>query len=194
MKIYKHWLYLILALVALAAQACSTSARFQGTDLGGTPAPDFRLIDQRGSSVALSDLRGRVVVLTFVYTHCADVCPLIASKLSQVYNQLGTTAKQVSFVAVSVDPEGDTPLSIAEFSRQTGMDGKWIYLTGTRAQLEPVWQAYYLGIETPVPPSTQVGHSSRVVLIDRAGRERVNLDPDFQPADLAHDLKILVGE
>ncbi len=194
MKIYKHWLYLILALVALAAQACSTSARFQGTDLGGTPAPDFRLVDQRGSSVALSDLRGRVVVLTFVYTHCADVCPLIASKLSQVYNQLGTTAKQVSFVAVSVDPEGDTPLSIAEFSRQTGMDGKWIYLTGTRAQLESVWQAYYLGIETPVPPSTQVGHSSRVVLIDRAGRERVNLDPDFQPADLVHDLKILVRE
>lgn len=194
MSIHKSLLVFTLLLIALATLACSTTAPLQGTDLGGAPAPDFRLADQTGNSVALSSLRPRVVVLTFLYTHCTDVCPLIAAKLSRVYDQLGAAAQQVSFVAVSVDPEGDTPLSIAEFSRRVGMEGKWLYLSGPRAQLEPVWQAYYLGIETPVPPGTQVGHSSRVVLIDRAGRERVNLDPDFEPDSLHKDLRILIGE
>ncbi len=193
MFIKRKWLLLILALVGFSTFACSTSVRFQGTDLGGTPAPDFHLTDQNGHAVALSDLRGHVVVLTFVYTQCTDICPLIASKLGRGYDLLGPQAKQVDFVAISVAPEEDTPAAIAGFSQKNGMDGKWLYLNGTRAQLEPVWKAYYVEAQPPAPASTEVDHSSRVVLIDRAGRERVNLDPDFDPNDLVHDVKLLLN-
>ncbi len=194
MLIRKTLLFITLALLAIYTLACASAAHFQGTDLGATAAPDFRLTDQNGHPIALSDLRGHVVVLTFLYTQCVDVCPLIASKLNLAYQQLGAAAKQVSFVAVSVEPEEDTPAAIAAFSRKNGMDGKWLYLNGSRAQLVPVWSAYYIGTETPAPLSTTVGHSTRVVLIDRAGRERVNLDSDLEVNDLVQDVQLLINE
>ena len=183
---------IIVALVAFLMVARSTPAQFKGLDLGKTPAPDFRLTDQNGQTVALSDLRGKIVVLTFVYTQCVDVCPVIAAKLSQVYDQVGDDVPQVVFVAVSVSPEDDTPESIRAFSQKFHMEGRWIYLNGSRAELQLVWQAYYLYIATPVPPNTQVGHQTRVVLIDRASRERVHFSQDFDPADLVHDLRLLI--
>ncbi len=184
-------LALFLLLLALAALSCAPSAQFQGTDLGATPAPDFHLTDQTGHAVALSDLRGKVVVLTFVYTQCTDVCPLIAAKLGQVYDQLGSSGSQVQFVAVSLDPEGDTPTAIAAFSARNNMQGRWLYLNGPSDQLSAVWSAYYLDVEPATPPSTQVGHTTRIIVIDRQGKQRVNLDPDFQPADLLQDIKIV---
>jgi protein SCO1 len=184
----------VLALVATLTLACASTAQFAGTDLGATPAPDFRLTDQNGHAVALSDLRNRVVVLTFLYTNCQDTCPLIASKLSRVYAQLGAAAQDVSLVAVSVDPQNDTPAAIAAFERKNGVEGELLYLNGTRAQLEPVWRAYYIGVGTPEPSSNQVGHSTRLVLIDRQGRQRVNLDADFVPDDLTRDIQLLLKE
>lgn len=186
-------LAVLVVLTVLFAGWRSPAPSFKGLDLGGTPAPDFRLTDQNGRMVALSDLRGKIVVLTFVYTKCQDVCPLIAAKLNTVYDQLGESVKQTAFVAVSVSPEDDTPDSIREFSRKFQMEGKWIYLSGSRAQLQSVWQAYYLYIATPVPPNTQVEHQTRVVLIDREGRERVNFSRDFDPNDLAYDLRLLIA-
>ena len=185
---------IIVALVAFLMVARSTPPQFKGLDLGKTPAPDFRLTDQSRRTVALSDLRGKIVVLTFVYTKCVDICPVIAAKLSQVYDQLGDDVPQVVFVAVSVSPEDDTPASIYEFSQRFHMERRWIYLNGSRAELQSVWQAYYLYIATPVPPNTQVGHQTRVVLIDRAGRQRLHFSQDFDPDDLAHDLQILIKE
>ena len=194
MLLKKVGLFIILALVAILTWACAAPPQLQGTDLGATNAPDFHLADQNGHPVALSDLRGQVVVLSFLYTQCVDICPIIANKLSVAYNQLGTAAQHVRFVAISVEPEEDTPAAIAAFSVKTGMAGRWLYLNGARAELEPVWRAYYIGTETPVPPSTTVGHSTRVVLIDRSGRERVNLDSDLVVSDLVQDLQILLNE
>lgn len=92
-----------LALSNLRLSPVSGAMSGVGTDLDGTPAPDFHLVDQTGQPVALSDLRGRVVVLTFLYTRCPDTCPLIVSKLGQVHDQLGEQAQGVAFVAVTVE-------------------------------------------------------------------------------------------
>lgn len=93
----------VIALSLLLA-SCSQPVQLKGTDLGKDPAPNFQLEDQEGRQVALSDLRGKVVVLTFLYTHCPDVCPLIAEHLKTASSQLGAAMNQVAFVAVSVDP------------------------------------------------------------------------------------------
>jgi protein SCO1/2 len=180
--------------VLLALAACSQPVTLKGTDLGKDPAPDFQLIDQNGKTVALSDLRGRVVVLTFLYTHCPDVCPLIADHFRLANEQLGSASSNVAFVAVSVDPEHDTPEAIRIFDRQHRLNGMLLYLNGPREQLERVWADYYVASQVNADDPEEIAHSTRVILIDKAGKQRVNLNSDFAPGDLAYDIRALLDE
>ncbi len=187
--------YLFSCLLVFAA-SCSSPSPLKGTDLGKQPAPDFKLSDQNGSAVSLADFRGKVVVLTFLYTHCPDECPLIASKLSVTSGLLGDAMNRAAYVAVSVDPDNDTPLAVAQFVQQHQLDGKLRYLIGTREQLQPVWSAYSLYV-APSPTNAtfpSVSHSTRVIVIDKAGNQRVNFGSDFDPADLAFDVRALLNE
>jgi protein SCO1/2 len=186
------WVALLLALLT---GACASPAPLKGTDLGKTPAPDFRLTDQNGRAVSLADLRGRVVVLTFLYTHCPDECPLIAEKLHATAGQMGDAMSKVSFVAVSVDPANDTPAAIQAFLRQHQVEGQLTFLNGSPDQLTPVWAAYYIAARANAEAASpaSVLHSTRVIVIDQAGAERVNFDSDFNPADLTFDLQALLA-
>ncbi len=180
--------------VLLALAACSQPVTLKGTDLAKDPAPDFHLTDQNGKTVALSDLRGRVVVLTFLYTHCPDVCPLIADHLRLTNEQLGSASNKVAFVAVSVDPEHDTPAAIQIFDGKHRLNGMLIYLNGPRQQLQRVWADYYVASDANADNPEGIAHSTRVVVIDKTGKQRVNLDSDFDPGDLAYDIRALLDE
>lgn len=166
----------------------------QGTDLGGTPAPDFRLTDQFGKQVSLSQFKGKPVVLTFLYTHCPDVCPLTAEKLRIVMQNLGSDAQRVAVLAVSTDPKGDTPEAALNFSKTHKMVDYWHFLIGTREGLAPVWKAYGIYAEPANAKSGVVNHSFAVYVIDKQGRERVFLGDDFTPGQLTGDLRVLLGE
>ena len=177
-----------------------------GTSLGEQRAPDFRLTDATGAPVSLASLRGKAVALTFIYTSCPDICPLTAEKFREVHDQLGIDANRVALVAITVDPETDTPQRIAQYSQEMNLDGKWSFLTGSRTELAPVWSSYYVepltteqaleivsqGTGTAkANPAFQAAHSLAVYVIDPQGRERSLLGPDFAPADLTHDLRVL---
>src|SRR6516162_1458068 len=82
----------------------SSQSGLQGTDLGSMPAPTFQLKDQFGNSISLAQFKGKPVVLTFLYTHCPDVCPLTAEKIHTAMQSLGSNAQNVAVVAVSMDP------------------------------------------------------------------------------------------
>ncbi len=172
-----------------------------GADLGGTPAPDFRLTDQFGQKVALSNLRGRAVVLTFLYTSCPDVCPLIARKLGEVHDRLGARADEAAFVVVTVDPERDTVARVRQCLEAQGLVDKLTVLTGDRPAVAAVWQAYGIGVTTTPPPGSTGGggayevlHTDALYLIDRQGRERRLLRSDVAPDDLRRNLKALLNE
>jgi len=188
----------LLLLGTLFLSACAApTPQFVGTDLGGTPAPDFHLTDQNGATVALSDLKGKVVVLTFFFTHCPDACPRTAETFRQTADQLTQDANRVAFVAVSLDPEGDTPQAIHDFLTAHRVTDRLLYLTGPRADLEAVWKAYFMFVATPIPAPGQatkneVNHSDRIILIDSAGNQRVNLHADVTVADLVLDLRLLL--
>lgn len=184
---------LLAAACLLLLSACSQPPQFRGTDLGRQPAPDFQLTDQNGSLVSLSSLRGRVVVLTFLYTHCPDVCPLIAEHLREASRQIAA-GEPVAFVAISVDPENDTPDSIIAFNQQHGLTGRLVYLNGERAVLERLWAMYYVASEGDAGSPETISHSTRVVLIDKAGNQRINLSSDFEPSDLVTDIRLLLME
>lgn len=164
----------------------------QGTDLGSTPAPDFRLSDQFGKPISLSQFKGKPVILTFLYTHCKDICPLTAEKLHMVMQDLGPDAQRVAVVAVSTDPKGDTTAAALAFSRVHRMLDYWHFLTGPQNALSPIWSAY--SIYAQPESGSSVAHSTGLYVIDKQGNERVFLGDDFAPAQAAADLRILLNE
>ena len=125
--------------------ACGGNDFFYGTELDPPqPASNFSLENYGGEIFTLAEQGDKVVVLTFLYTSCKDVCPFIATKLKQVVDELGNDVTRVAVVVVSTDPERDSEARIQEYSIRLGMDGKWHYLVGDRDQLEDVWKDYYI--------------------------------------------------
>lgn len=184
----------VLSCLLMLLSCAPAPAPLHGDDLGKMPAPNFVLSTPDGNVAALSDWRGQVVVLTFVYTQCTDICPLIAHKLSEVHSRLGNEANRVKFVAISTAPEADTPISIAKFSREQGMLDKWTFLSGSRTELVHVWKDYFIDVESGTRTLVSVVHQSRVILIDAEGKQRVNYTPDFAPKDLIEDLNVVLAQ
>jgi protein SCO1/2 len=175
------------------SNSSASQTGLQGTDLGSIPAPDFQLKDQLGNSISLAQFKGKPVVLTFLYTHCPDVCPLTAEKLHATMQSLGQNAQQVAVLAVSMDPKGDTTVAAQNFSKVHKMGDYWHFLLGAHDELAPVWASYSVDAQAATSSGT-VSHSSAIYVIDKQGRERVLLDNDFSSNQLAADLKILLGE
>jgi protein SCO1 len=166
------------------------SGRRTGFDGGALPAgvraAGFRLHDQDGRAVTMRAYRGRRVVVTFMYSTCKDVCPLTAQQIRGALDLLG---RPVPVLAISVDPAGDTPAHVRAFLTRQHMAGRMRYLTGTSAQLAPVWRAY--GIQPQTATST---HTADTVLVDAQGMPRVGyLSSQLTPEALAHDLRALGG-
>jgi protein SCO1/2 len=180
-----------------SAPAATTSnvqdSGLQGTDLDSTLAPNFRLKDQFGKQISLSQFKGHPTIVTFLYTHCPDVCPIVADKLHTVLQTLGKDAPRVAVLAVSMDPKGDTIPAALNFSKAHKLVNSWHFLVGTLNQLAPVWSSYTVDAQAATSAGT-VTHSTFVYLIDEEGRERVLLDNDFTIPQLTDDLKILLTE
>lgn len=161
------------------------------------PAPNFTLRDQDGQVVQMASLKGRVVVLTFLYTRCPDACPLIVAKLAQGFRQLGADQQDVTMLAVSVDPANDTPGAAKAFDATYGLaPPSWHYLVGGVQELVPVWRAYHVssGAAAQVAATSGDGgaidHTGIVYLIDRRQRVRVALDVNFQTRDFVQDVRV----
>lgn len=157
--------------------------------------PDFALRDSLGHVVRLSQFRGKAVMLTFIYTHCPDVCPLIVGNLHTAVLRLGPAAKKLQIIAVSVDPKGDTPATVNAFLAAHEMTGRMEYLLGSLQQLAPVWRSY--GVEVQASPNQRektVGHSAFVYGITGRGTTLALYPPSFDPTWIVHDAPILAAE
>jgi len=152
----------------------------------GIEPADFRLRDQDGKVATLGDVRGKVTVVTFLYTTCEDTCPLTAQQIRGALDRLG---KDVPVLAFAVDPPRDTPERARRFLAKQRMAGRMRFLLGSRADLEPVWKAY--GVQ---PQGDGFEHSASVVLLDRRGVQRIGFPvSQLTPERLAHDLRLLEG-
>jgi len=176
----------------------TNQGNLQGTNLGGTQAPNFQLTDQFGKTISLSQFKGKPIILTFLYTHCPDACPLTAEKLHAVMLNLGSQAQNVAVLAVSTDPRRDTTSAALNFSKVHKMLAYWHYLVGSHAQLSPVWSSYavYAAPTAPTPTTNggSISHTTAIYLIDKQGRERVFLGDDATPSQITTDLQTLLKE
>jgi len=193
------WGHLVALLAAAATAGLLTwlqvgaRAELPGTDLGGDPAPGFRLTDHRGVSVGLEDFRGRPVVLAFLYSNCLDVCRLTGAGLRQTAELLGDDARRVQLLAVSVDPAGDDAASVRRYLGRYQLSERLLYLTGPAEALPPVWDSYHLFVNTGRTAGLEA-HTDALFVLDRAGRERALLRSDFDPSELASGLRALLRE
>jgi cytochrome oxidase Cu insertion factor (SCO1/SenC/PrrC family) len=144
------------------------------------PAPGFSLTDQYGRPVALSSLRGKVVLLTFLDPVCVTDCPLIAQEFRQAGQLLGADRQQVELVAIDVNPLYTDLAYTQQFDHAEGLAGvpDWRYLTSSPARLRQVYKAYGQPAQT-LPAGAMVGHADIAFVIDTHGeiREELNMDP-----------------
>ena len=188
-------LALVLAVVALCA-ACggSKAPKFtaEAQVLPSLVAPPFTLDDDAGQPVSLPAKPGHYVIVTFLYTHCPDVCPIIAGNLNRALKT--PTAKQagLTVLAVSVDPKGDTAAAVRKYIAERGLVSSFHYLIGSQVQLAPVWSKFHIG--AVAGPKETVTHQSYEFLIDPTGHERLLYGKGVQPEWIVSDLKTLMKE
>ncbi len=180
----------------LAVSALMGSVRAEESELpyNQTFGGDFRLPSSRGAELSLSDLQGQVVLMTFGYTSCPDVCPITMGQLDSVYKQLGEKADRVQLLFVSFDPERDNPEQLKQYL--AFFDERYIGLTGTPEQIEQVADQYgvfYIRRDIGSAAGYTFAHSNHVYLLDQQGRLRRFYDLDSQSDELRRDIRYLVN-
>jgi protein SCO1 len=192
--------FLALAVVAAGAaillrpdSKAAPTERYRGSaPPAGLSLPSFSLRDAvSGAAVRSADLRGRVVLVTFLDTRCKEACPVIAGQIASALRLLTATDRaRVATVALTVNPRVDTRAHVRAFLAERRATGLIRYLTGTRAQLDPVWKAFH------VLPATDTGdddvHSADVRVFDPRLRwvSTLHTSIDLTPANLAHDVRL----
>jgi protein SCO1/2 len=161
---------------------------FEGARMpAGVRAPDFTLRNQDGERVSMRSLRGRPVIVTFLYTTCDDTCPAQAQTVRGALDDLG---EDVPALAIAVDPPRDTPARAQAFLAKARALGRIDFVLGTRAQLKPLWKAFFIQ-----PQSVNPEHQARFTLVDKNGFQRIGFPGDqATPETLAHDLRLLAQE
>jgi len=175
-----------------AGQAKDESASFEG--IAASPpkrAPELKLENSLGEPVDLAEFKGKAVLVTFIYTHCPDVCPLIVSHLKTAQAELGAKAKDLQIIAVSTDPRGDTPRTVAKFLSERGMTGKMDYLIGDRAELGKVWAGWNIVARPEKANRDLIEHSALIYGIDASGEVTTLYPANFSPAEIVHDVPLL---
>ena len=135
-------------------------------------APEFTLLNQSGQQVALRDLRGKVVLLTFTYSSCSGVCPLVTRSLATLQRRLRPEERgRVFFLSVTVEPEVDTLSALRTYARRHGVDlASWAFLTESPTIVQEVRQSF--GITVNKQANGIVDHPGWTFLIDRKGMVR----------------------
>jgi protein SCO1 len=158
-------------------------------------APDFALTSQDGAEVTLRHFRGKIVAVSFIYTSCPDVCPMLSDKLARVQDALGPDfGSRIAFLSITVDPEHDTPAVLKEYAEALDADlAGWSFLTGEPTAVLDVAHRY--GVAVAKAADGQVDHTLLTTLIDRRGTMRVQyLGYRFDEAEFRHDLQSLADE
>jgi len=164
------------------------STRYEGAIMPkGVRAPDFDLRDQDGRRVSMRALRGRPVIVTFLYTSCEESCPAQAQTVKGALDQLG---HDLPALAVAVDPPRDTPRRAKAFLSKQRMPGRMRFVLGSKRDLQPLWRGFAIQ-----PQAVRQEHQARFTLVDKRGFQRIGFPGgEATPERLAHDLRLLERE
>ena len=162
-----------------------------GSSLGRQLAPDFRLRNQFGQQVSLSQFRGKVVILAFADSECTTVCPLTTVSMVEAKELLGAAGDQVQLLGVDANPTARSVADVKAYSLAHGMVNQWDFLTGPLAQLRQVWQAYHIAVQIQ---QGQIDHTPALFVIDQRGREQKLYLSEMAYASVVQAAQILAAE
>ena len=209
MRLRRNVLCAGVGVAALALASCGSSSSSGGSSNSdpkpsfagalATPqisAPPLKLDNSLGKPVNIDNYRGKAVLITFIYDHCPDVCPLIVSHLHTAQSELGPGAKKLQIVAVSVDPKGDTPKTVKAFLAEHQMTGRMQYLIGSRPSLERTWKAWHIAAASRPTKNNPdaVEHSALIYGINGSGKITTIYPANFKPSMIVHDVPLLASE
>jgi len=186
-----------LALTAALLAGCGAEGpKFKSTDLTGADfGRELALAGHDGRPRTLADFRGRLVVLTFGYTFCPDICPTTLADVAGVTKALGKDAERVQVAFVTVDPERDTREVLAQYV--PAFDARFLGLYGDAAATQRAAKEFKIFYEKragSTPASYSVDHSAQVYVLDAQGRLRLFVRQERIAQDLAEDLRALLAE
>jgi protein SCO1/2 len=191
MKSIVHFL-LITGLALLTACGPAPTDGFRGNDISRVEwGGDFSLTSHNGKILNTENLRGKVQVIFFGYTHCPDICAPTLAKLATVMGRLGPEAKDVQVLFVTVDPRHDTVRQLAGFVPK--FHPSFLGLTGLREQIELVAKDHKVAFGA-ARDGKRVDHFGGILLKDRKGKVRVLLREQASPDDVEQDLRRLLKE
>ncbi|HXM88878.1 MAG TPA: SCO family protein [Candidatus Acidoferrum sp.] len=177
------------AMLALAACGDREARGDYPAANGNDCLPAVSLIDQHGATVSLASLKGKPVLIDFVYTSCASTCPLLTEKMAAIAHQLGPAlGADVTIVSITLDPEHDRPAELAKYAKSHDADENgWIFLTGTPAQIDQVLAQFKLR-RTRESDGT-ITHSIEAFLLGPDGHQirqysALDVSPDAVAADV----------
>jgi protein SCO1/2 len=159
------------------------------------PAPEFTLTKQDGKRLALKELRGKVLAITFIFASCTDTCPLLTAKMAGIQDRLGPAfGPQAFFLSITVDPELDTPAVLKRYAEaHKANTAGWAFLTGSPSEIREVARNY--GIYYKKRPRGDVDHTFLTSLVDKNGIFRVQyMGVRFNPDEMLRDLHGLLRE
>jgi protein SCO1/2 len=184
-----------LSLLAGCDRLASSKTPFKGVDVTGAPmGGELRLTDHNGKPRTLADFRGKVVVVTFGYTQCPDVCPTTLSDLSSAVKKLGPDAAAVQVLFVSVDPRRDTPELLRQYVPAFNPDFLGLY--GNKADTLKATKDFKVFTQERAGKSAEsytVDHTAQSFAFDRTGRLRLVLSYGMTPDAMASDLRLLLN-
>lgn len=155
---------------------------------------DFNLSDQDGKPFKFNSTRGKLVLVTFIFTTCPDVCPLLTAKLAAIQRTLEENKiKDYFLLSITTDPERDTTAALKEYAGHFKADfRRWSFLTGSRQDMAKVWKLF--GVNVTKNESGQVQHTSLTTLVDRRGNRRVDYYGDkWQEKEVLKDIEWLAS-
>jgi len=183
-----------LLLGAAAAVAAAPPSGFKaGVFEPARPAPEFALRGSDGSELTLARYRGKVVLMSFGFTHCAAVCPITLATLAQARGALGPAADALQVVFVTVDPERDPAPRLKAYL--AAFDASFVGATGAPDALAAMRKSYgVMAAKVPMADGYAMDHTSSVFLIDREGKLRALMPYGHDAKDFVHDVKLLLAK
>jgi protein SCO1 len=181
---------IILAMTSSLFAVAGCHRDSEGSAASASALTDAKLVDQNGNAVVLASLKGKPLVVDFIYTSCPGPCLMETAKLANVAVRLGNDlGPKVTIVSITVDPEHDRPKQLLAYSRQQGADEKgWYFLTGGPADVDQALAGFKLSRQ--IEPDGSVGHLVDVMLIGPDGRVVREYDGEVVKAqDIVDDVK-----
>lgn len=154
--------------------------------------PDFKLTDQDGRLFQFRSARGKLVLVTFIFTTCPDVCPLFTAKFTAIQRALEEKrARDILLLSITTDPERDNPAALKDYAGRFKADLRsWSFLAGSREELARVWKIF--GVNVTKTESGEVQHTSFTTLVDRQGNRRIDYYGDkWQDKEVLRDIQWL---